>query len=143
MTQKNGQNKRKLESDEADTPIDPQSEWERRMREIFTEPAKAKSEPMQAPAPMEPTAKNINTTKQNSPQNKHITSKTRKEQNNKTSISSTNKHVHTAASNLKIDDTIAAGDITRNRGYIDDVLEEFTMEKAVIYSEILKPKFEE
>ena len=43
----------------------------------------------------------------------------------------------------KYGNPIKDGDITAQNSEINEILEDFTMEKAVIYSEILRPKFEE
>ena len=140
IAQKNQQKQRGGELSEQPTP-DPQAELERRMREIFgeskrVEPAtENKSAPatIPAPKPVDNQPKPMSTISRTSASNK---------QTKGYNIAAANKTINRVASQQKQANPIKDSDITV-KSEIDEIIDGFTMEKALIYSEIIRPKFDE
>ncbi len=140
IAQKNQQKQRGGELSEQPT-LDPQAELERRMREIFgeskrVEPAtenKPATAPKPAPKPVDNQPKPMSTTPRASASNK---------QTKGYNIAAANKPINRGASQPKQANPIKDGDITV-KSEIDEIIDGFTMEKALIYSEIIRPKFDE
>ena len=120
------------------------TEWERRIRELLGEENSSnvpQSTPSTAAQPINsskrvhtPTTikcKEVNNTSQLA-QNRATTGKSAMTQ---TTVNRQKAHSTTP-------DKIKEGEIG-SKGEIETILEDFSMEKAVIYSEILKPKYEE
>lgn len=141
--------KRKATPQKDSDQQDAQTAWERRIRELLGEeegmttpqsaPQSAPKEPVNSPktastvqSPLTDERKTINTPAKIAHQ--------RVEQKGKPAFNHT--PVTSAKANATITDKIKEGEIGSN-SEIGAILDEFTMEKAVIYSEILKPKFEE
>ena len=128
----------KKASSSDDTPTaDPQQELERQIRELIGEkpaskpiPAEQKRAEMPTPIP----------TPIITPKNRvdTVTSITKPKQQNKIGMAATAK-VATTTNKTK---SKAATDDEPNE-IIGQIVDDFTMEKAVIYAEILKPKYEE
>lgn len=141
IAQKNQQKQKNAESGE-EPSLDPQAELERRMREIFGESKRVEpvAENKPTPAPAQPT---------NTPNKPAYTQlKTTSAQSQaKSANRHTNSTMRKAASELantaKMQDPIKRGEITSKKSDIDEIIEDFTMEKALIYSEVIRPKFEE
>lgn len=134
----------KKASSEDNTPTaDPRQEWERQIRELLGEehtnkptPAEPKRVETSTPAPTpKPTSTPIITHKNSADA---TTSTPKPKQQNKIEATTTAK-VATQVNNTKIK---AAADDEPNE-MIGQIIDDFTMEKAVIYAEILKPKYEE
>lgn len=154
MAQKNQQKNRPAEQND-DPTLDPQAEWERRIKELFGEDKSAETATAEnRPAPTaqkstEPTssqkmAQPKATTTPSSP--KQATSLSRSYHSTKITPSLTNSqrgHAAGVVNKSTHSNPIKEGDITAPKTEIDHILEDFTMEKAVIYSEILRPKFED
>lgn len=120
------------------------TEWERRIRELLGEENSSnvpQSTPSTATQPINsskivhtPTTikrKEVNNTSQLA-QNRATTGKS----------ATTQTTVNRQKAHSTIPDNIKEGEIG-SKGEIETILEDFSMEKAVIYSEILKPKYEE
>ena len=120
------------------------TEWERRIRELLGEENSSnvpQSTPSTATQPINP-SKRVHTP----------TTITRKEVNNTSQLAQnratigksamTQTAVNRQKAHSTIPDKIKEGEIG-SKGEIETILEDFSMEKAVIYSEILKPKYEE
>ena len=120
------------------------SEWERRIRELLGEENSSnvpQSTPSTATQPINP-SKTVHT----------LTTIKRKEVNNTSQLAQnrattgksamTQTTVNRQKTHSTIPDKIKEGEIG-SKGEIETILEDFSMEKAVIYSEILKPKYEE
>ena len=120
------------------------TEWERRIRELLGEENSSnvpQSTPSTATQPINP-SKRVHTP----------TTIKRKEVNNTSQLAqyraTTGKSAmtQTTVNRQKVHsmtpDKIKEGEIG-SKGEIETILEDFSMEKAVIYSEILKPKYEE
>lgn len=147
-----GQKQTPAESDDTTQP-NPQQEWERRIREIMNE-QKGSAHPQDRKA----------TTPTQRPQTPHLprptvtptpkavctnnsgervvtlatTSKTRAYAPKQESFNTpANNHKPTTSESNKMLDAKEEG------SNIDAILDDFSMEKAVIYAEILKPKYEE
>ena len=154
FAQKN-QQKQKNVGPSNDPTLDPQAEWERRLREILGDNTPQKSE---APEAMPTTT--AQQTKQVEPierpakpsQTQPATTVARTSAHSSTiqntsfsSISAQNsaKAATNKANKATQSNPIKEGDITAENSEINRIIDDFTMEKAVIYSEILRPKFEE
>lgn len=130
----------KKASSSDDTPTaDPQQELERQIRELLGEkpaskPAPAEQKRVETPAPTPISTPII------MPKNRvdTATSITKPKQQSKTETVATTK-VATPTNKAK---GKAAADDEPNE-IIGQIVDDFTMEKAVIYAEILKPKYEE
>lgn len=151
MVQKNQQKNRPAEQN-SDPTLDPQAEWERRMREIFGEQKSVAPAPEQAPAPTatqtpvpesSPTISTPNTNSAVKPKMSRNANKSKATSNISTATHLKANTANRGTNRAKSSDPIKAGDITAPKGEISGIIEDFTMEKAVIYSEILRPKFEE
>lgn len=130
----------KKASSSDDTPTaDPQQELERQIRELLGEKPASKSAPAEqkrvetpAPTPI-PTPVIIKNNRVDT-----ATSITKPKHQSKIKIAATAKAVtHTNKATNK-----SATDDEPNE-IIGQIVDDFTMEKAVIYAEILKPKYEE
>ena len=160
IAQKNQQRQRNVGPND-DPTLDPQAEWERRLREILGDSTPPKSEapeamptttaqqtkqvePLERPAKPSQTqpATTITRTSAHSStiQNTNYTAKP-----SFSSISAQNsaKAATNKANKATQSNPIKEGDITTENIEISRIIDDFTMEKAVIYSEILRPKFEE
>lgn len=98
----------------------PQEELERQLRELFSEetPAAPKAKPAEFTTPTEV---------------KYTLSKPKP----KAAVNTLKENVSASKENK------SESSNTTESTQIDDMIKDFTMEKAVIYSEILKPKFDE
>ncbi|MBQ5898394.1 MAG: hypothetical protein IIW87_00530 [Alistipes sp.] len=130
--------KKASSSDDSPT-ADPQQELERQIRELLGEkpaskPAPAEQKRAETPAPT-PIPTPIIT-----PKNRvdTATSITKPKQQSKIGMAATAK---AATHTNKATNKSATGDETNE--IIGQIVDDFTMEKAVIYAEILKPKYEE
>lgn len=130
LAQKN-QKRPKTESDNAPQP-NPQEEWERQLREILAEKPQMPVAPKPASQPLEKSA--TPEYKQSTPaQSKKVTMPSPK-----------NKTIIRQPINAKIsNNTQVAQSKPENDINIERIIDDFSMEKAVIYAEILKPKYEE
>lgn len=127
--------KKKMVEQESEAPqADSAQEWERRLRELLGETNEEQSEPTSQSATTEQTStiKPVITPSNSTKHSKyiHIAAK---------SNTTANKAKNTAAANKP---AVASLDDAPNEN-IEKIIDEFTMEKAVIYAEILKPKYEE
>ena len=140
IAQKNQQKQRS--SGPGDEPsLDPQAELERRMREIFGESKRVEpaTENKPAPAP-KPTPKPVDN--QPKPMSTISRPSASNQQTKGYNIVAANKPINRVASQPKQANPIKDGDITV-KSEIDEIIDGFTMEKALIYSEIIRPKFDE
>lgn len=130
----------KKASSSDDTPTaDPRQEWERQIRELLGEkpaskPAPVEQKRVETPAPT-PISTPIIT-----PKNRvdTATSITKPKHQSKIETAATAKaatHTNKATNKSTADD--------EPNEIIGQIVDDFTMEKAVIYAEILKPKYEE
>ena len=151
MVQKNQQKNRPTEQN-SDPTLDPQAEWERRMREIFGEQKSTTPAPEQIPTPTatqtqvlesSPTISTPTTNSAVKPKMSRNANKSKATSNISTATHLKANTANRGTNRAKSSDPIKAGDITAQKGEISGIIEDFTMEKAVIYSEILRPKFEE
>ena len=134
IAQKNQQKQKNAESGE-EPSLDPQAELERRMREIFGESKR-----------VEPVAENKPTPTPNKPaytQLKATSAQPQAKSTNRHTNSTMRKAASELANTAKKQDPIKRGEITSKKSDIDEIIEDFTMEKALIYSEVIHPKFEE
>ena len=139
IAQKNQQKQRKADSNE-ESSLDPQAELERRMREIFGESKRVEQTaenkpipaPKPAPKPMDIQPKPMRTASQSAASGSPA----------KGYNIAANKSANKVSGQSKPIDPIKDGDITA-KSEIDEIIEDFTMEKALIYSEIIRPKFDE
>ena len=104
------------------TSEDPKAEIERQLRELFGEEAIPQSVPKPAKSPITATKTTAPTVARQAG-TAHLASK---------------RHIAVAANNQE-----ATNDTSTEKPKIAEIIDNFSMEKAVIYSEILKPKFEE
>ena len=141
IAQKNQQNQINAESGE-EPSLDPQAELERRLREIFGEGKSVEQTPENKPmpAPVQPS----NTMNRPAYTQPKVTSTQYKA---KGASQSANSTIHNTSSKFansaKKQDPIKRGEITSKQSDIDEIIDDFTMEKALIYSEVIRPKFEE
>ena len=140
IAQKNQQKQRKADSND-EPSLDPQAELERRMREIFGESKRVEQTAENRPIPTPKPAQQAGNT-----QPKPTRTSSQTAASNSTAkgynISAANKPANKSASQSKPANPIKDGDITA-KNEIDEIIEDFTMEKALIYSEIIRPKFDE
>ena len=120
------------------------TEWERRIRELLGEENSSnvpQSTPSTAAQPINP-SKRVNTPM--TFKRKEVNNTSQLAQNRATTGKSamTQTTVNRQKAHSTIPDKIKEGEIG-SKGEIETILEDFSMEKAVIYSEILKPKYEE
>ena len=129
LAQKN-QKKPMTESENAPQP-NPQEEWERQLREIL-------GEKPQTPAAPKPASQHIE--RDITPENKQPTPLQSKRVVAPSPKSKTTIQQPTNAKKEKAQEaqTKPEGEIN-----IEGIIDDFSMEKAVIYAEILKPKYEE
>jgi hypothetical protein len=137
IAQKNQQKQRNAESGE-EPSLDPQAELERRMHEIFGEGKSVEQTPENKPmpAPVQP-SNTINRPAYTQP--KVAKAKGANQSANSTIHNTSSKFANSA----KKQDPIKRGDITSKQSDIEEIIDDFTMEKALIYSEVIRPKFEE
>ena len=157
IAQKNQQRQRNVGPND-DPTLDPQAELERRMREIFGEITPSESETADAiptttaqqteqmERPLNPQQAQPTTTATRT--NTHSSTIQQPNYTTKPSFGSISAQNSAKATNSKANktmqsDPIKDGDITAQNSEINKIIDDFTMEKAVIYSEILRPKFEE
>lgn len=120
------------------------TEWERRIRELLGEENSSnvpQSTPSTATQPINP-SKTVHTP--TTIKRKEVNNTSQLAQNRATTGKSamTQTTVNRQKAHSTIPDKIKEGEIG-SKGEIETILEDFSMEKAVIYSEILKPKYEE
>ena len=120
------------------------TEWERRIRELLGEENSSnvpQSTPSTAAQPINP-SKRVHTP--TTIKRKEVDNTSQLAQNRATTGKSamTQTTVNRQKAHSTIPDKIKEGEIG-SKGEIETILEDFSMEKAVIYSEILKPKYEE
>ena len=129
LAQKN-QKKPMTESENAPQP-NPQEEWERQLREILGEKPQTPAAPKPVSQPIERDITPEN--KQPTPlQSKRVVAPSPK---SKTTIQQPTNAKKEKAQEAQ---TKPEGEIN-----IEGIIDDFSMEKAVIYAEILKPKYEE
>ena len=120
------------------------TEWERKIRELLGEENSSnvpQSTPSTAAQPINP-SKRVHTP--TTSKRKEVDNTSQLAQNRATTGKSamTKTTVNRQKAHSTIPDKIKEGEIG-SKGEIETILEDFSMEKAVIYSEILKPKYEE
>lgn len=120
------------------------TEWERRIRELLGEENSSnvpQSSQNTATQPINP-SKRVHTP--TTIKRKEVNNTSQLVQNRATTGKSamTQTTVNRQKAHSTIPDKIKEGEIG-SKGEIETILEDFSMEKAVIYSEILKPKYEE
>lgn len=120
------------------------TEWERRIRELLGEENSSnvpQSTPSTATQPINP-SKRVHTPM--TIKRKEVNNTSQLAQNRATTGKSamTQTTINRQKTHSTIPDKIKEGEIG-SKGEIETILEDFSMEKAVIYSEILKPKYEE
>ncbi len=120
------------------------TEWERRIRELLGEENSSnvpQSSQNTATQPINP-SKRVHTP--TTIKRKEVDNTSQLAQNRATAGKSamTQTTVNRQKVHSTIPDKIKEGEIG-SKGEIETILEDFSMEKAVIYSEILKPKYEE
>ena len=131
-------------------PVTPHEMMERRLRELLgEEQTKRVPTPTSAPTSTTPTArqgkiKPIHGTLESRPttassQQKTTTQTLSVAQHKAQQAKTANNNVNNKPSSPNIKPAHAS----TNNGQIGQIIDDFSMEKAVIYSEILKPKFEE
>ena len=136
LTQKSP--KKASSSDDSPT-ADPQQELERQIRELLGEkpaskPVPAEQKRVEMPAPTQIPTPVI--TQKNRVDNTTTTSHTQQQSKIKTTATAkVATHTNKATSKATNDD--------EPNEIIGQIVDDFTMEKAVIYAEILKPKYEE
>ena len=161
IAQKNQQKNKPIGEDNEPT-LAPQTEWERRVRELIGEDKTPENRPETSSTQVEP-QKSRETTPESKMQPMASTTTVQKPKmasqmismsrsssgtatiaktKSKATKSNDNTTIKTSG-NAKYGNPIKDGDITAQNSEINEILEDFTMEKAVIYSEILRPKFEE
>lgn len=129
LAQKN-QKKPMTESENAPQP-NPQEEWERQLREILGERPQTPAAPKPASQPIE---------RDITPENKQPTPLQSKRVVAPSPKSKTSIQQPTNAKKEKAQEAQAKPEGEIN---IEGIIDDFSMEKAVIYAEILKPKYEE
>ena len=129
LAQKN-QKKPMTESENAPQP-NPQEEWERQLREILGEKPQTPAAPKPASQPIE---RNI------TPENKQPTPLQSKRV---VAPSPKSKAAIQQPINAKKEKAQEAQAKPEGEINIEGIIDDFSMEKAVIYAEILKPKYEE
>lgn len=128
-------NKRKRVEQQSDSPeVDPRQEWERQIRELLGEPKQAEPQPAEQSAPAQQSV---------APKQTISPSKSAKLGNSShaTTKSKANHKTTAKAADKPIAVTTASEDAPNEN--IEKIIDDFSMEKAVIYAEILKPKYEE
>lgn len=120
------------------------TEWERRIRELLGEENSSnvpQSTPSTATQPIN-SSKRVHTPA--TIKRKEVNNTSQLAQNRATTGKSamTQTTINRQKTHSTIPDKIKEGEIG-SKGEIETILEDFSMEKAVIYSEILKPKYEE
>lgn len=120
------------------------TEWERRIRELLGEENSSnvpQSTPSTATQPIN-SSKRVHTP--TTIKRKEVNNTSQLAQNRATTGKSamTQTTINRQKTHSTISDKIKEGEIG-SKGEIETILEDFSMEKAVIYSEILKPKYEE
>ena len=157
IAQKNQQRQRNVGPND-DPTLDPQAELERRMREIFGEITPSESETADA-APTTTVQQVEQMERPVNPQQAQAATTTMRANTYSSTIQKPNyttkpsfgsvtaqnsaKAAINKANKTMQSDLIKDGDITAQNSEINKIIDDFTMEKAVIYSEILRPKFEE
>ena len=157
IAQKNQQRQRNV-GPKDDLTLDPQAELERRMREIFGDITPSESETADATPtttvlqveqmerPINPQQAQAATTTMRANTYSSTIQKpnyTTKPSFGSVSAQNSAKVAINKANKTMQSDPIKDGDITAQNSEINKIIDDFTMEKAVIYSEILRPKFEE
>ena len=128
-------NKRKRVEQQSDSPeVDPRQEWERQIRELLGEPNQAEPQPTEQSAPAQQSV---------APKQTVSPSKSAKLGNSShaTTKSKANHKTAAKAADKPIAVTTVSEDAPNEN--IEKIIDDFSMEKAVIYAEILKPKYEE
>ena len=128
-------NKKKRVEQQSDSPeVDPRQEWERQIRELLGEPKQAEPRPTEQSAP----------SLQSVAQKQTISpSKSAKFSNNSHATTNGKANYKTAAKAANSPSVEAVTSEDAPNENIEKILDDFSMEKAVIYAEILKPKYEE
>ena len=132
-------NKKKRVEQQSDSPeVDPRQEWERQIRELLGEPKQAQTQP-EVEAEVRPVVTPQNTT----PECAVSAPKYAKLGNNSHATTNGKANFKTAAKAAS--KPLAESNTTEEapNENIEKIIDDFSMEKAVIYAEILKPKYEE
>ena len=138
IAKKNQNKQRKRASIETPTPDaqSPQTELERQLRELFGERPSGQQTDGNTTTSRPTHQKVTSTATRPIPTKVPRMGATTK---NKTIKAAQHKDI-TTNNNTTLNDSPKS---TPNNGQIEEILEDFSMEKAVIYSEILKPKYDE
>ena len=143
LAQKN-QKKPMPKSENAPQP-NPQEEWERQLREILGERPQMPAAPKPASQPLEKSA--APEYKQPAPaQSKRVVMPSPKAQfkaQSQQATINTQKNVAAIQQPTNANKGNEAQSKSENDINIEKIIDDFSMEKAVIYAEILKPKYEE
>ncbi len=134
------------EGNNDEEPVTPHEMMERRLRELLgEEQTKRVPTPASAPTSTTPTARQGKIKPTHGTLDSRPTVAT-SQQNKATQTLSVAQHKAQqakTANNKPSSPTIKPAHASTNNGQIGQIIDDFSMEKAVIYSEILKPKFEE
>lgn len=123
--------KKKAQQSNGEPNNEVESEFERRIREIIGEPR-------------------ANTSRSNSPQKGPVKNelttqapKQRDGRKNEANAAPTYKVAEPRRARATVTNRINTGVADSEKSQVEEITDDFTLEKAVIYSEIIKPKFEE
>ena len=132
-------NKKKRVEQQSDSPeVDPCQEWERQIRELLGEHKQAQTQP-EVEVEVRPVVTPQNTT----PKSAVAAPKYAKFGNNSHATTNGKANYKTAAKTANSPSVEAVTSEDAPNENIEKILDDFSMEKAVIYAEILKPKYEE
>ena len=125
-------------------PTPEQEDIERRIREILEGKTTSTQKTTPTPTPSArptPTAMATHTLKQTTPHASRQEISPRKATTTKAKTSTAKSTTKTSSTGKHTTDPIKQGDI--QRGEIGRIIDDFSIEKATIYAEIMKPKYEE
>ena len=132
-------NKKKRVEQQSDSPeVDPRQEWERQIRELLGEPKQVQTQPE-----VEPEVRPVVTPQNIAPKSAASPAKYAKFDNNSHATTNGKANYKTAAKTANRPSVEAVTSEDAPNENIEKILDDFSMEKAVIFAEILKPKYEE
>jgi hypothetical protein len=138
------------EGNNEEEPVTPHEMMERRLRELLgEEQTKRVPTPTSAPTSTTPTARQGKIKPIHGTLGTHPTTASSQQKTTTQTLSVAQykaeqaKTANNNANNKPSSPTIKPAHASTNNGQIGQIIDDFSMEKAVIYSEILKPKFEE
>lgn len=138
------------EGNNEEGPVTPHKMMERRLRELLgEEQTKKVPTPASAPTSTTPTARQGKIKPIHGTLDSRPTVASLQQKNTKQTLSvaqykaQQEKTTNHNANNKPSSPSIKPAHASTNNGQIGQIIDDFSMEKAVIYSEILKPKFEE